>query len=374
MTRELNMSGVVTDDLPQTGSFEIIGTIRKPFTDAQSSEAGSSWPVFPQPLQRSLYADNSWHGRHGIGRFSAEVLRRIRSPHRYVASGFKPASPGDLLAPWRMRLGRSDVVFTPGFNAGISRARQVLTLHDLIHLVEQDETSTTKRAFYEHLVRPAVRRAGTVLTVSDVSRAAIQNWVRDDNVEVINVGNGCSDLFFLPTDVPRDVTHLLYVGNLKPHKNPTPIFAALARLPKLRLTVVTNDVSEAEGFALVFGVRDRIQVVESCTDRELQRLYAKSGALVVPSLREGFGLPAVEALAVGTPVVYWSGCESVAEVVGTHGTAVDDASDPDQWVQAITHTLSGQVAFLRPPDWQSRWSWDGVANRIDRAMQKVVLR
>lgn len=368
------MSGLITGDLPETGSFDIIRTTGSQPSSAASRRTRGDRPGVSELSNRPIYVDSSWHGRHGIGRFSAEVLRRIRIARRYVSSGSNPASPSDLLAPWRLRLGRSDVVFTPGFNAGISRARQVLTLHDLIHLAEQDETSLAKRTYYERLVRPAVRRAGTVLTVSEVSRTAIREWVRDDDVEVINVGNGCSDLFFSPTDVPRDVSRLLYVGNLKPHKNSTPIFAALAHLPGTRLTLVTNDEAEAEASARAHHVQDRVRVVKSCSDRELQALYAESGALVVPSLREGFGLPAVEALAVGTPVVYWSGCESVAEVVGPHGTAVDDPSDPERWIQAISRTLAGEGAFRRPTDWQDRWSWDSVADRIDQAMQAVALR
>lgn len=368
------MSSLIAGDLPETGSFEIIRTTSTHQNGAGSIEPHVNRPESALPLQRPVYVDSSWHGRHGIGRFSAEVLRRIRISRRYVASGSHPATAGDVVATWRLRLGRSDVVFTPGFNAGISRARQVLTLHDLIHLSEQDETSMAKRAYYERIVRPVVRRAGTVLTVSEVSRTAIREWVRDDDVQVTNVGNGCSDLFFLPTDVPRDVSRLLYVGNLKPHKNPTPMFAALAEMPGMRLTLVTSDGAEAEASAVAFGVRDRIRIVPSCTDSELRALYAESGALVVPSFREGFGLPAVEALAVGTPVVYWSGCASVAEVVGPHGAAVDDPSDADEWVQAIAHVLGGRVGFARPPGWQSRWSWDGVADRIDGALQAVVLR
>jgi glycosyltransferase involved in cell wall biosynthesis len=356
--------------LPDTGSFEIIRTTE----DRTGPEFHTVPIVLPHLDHAPVVIDTSWHGRHGISRFSAEVLRRVHVPRRFITSGASPASPADVVAAWRMRLGKDDVVFTPGFNAGVTRARQVLTLHDLIHLEDGDEGSMAKRVYYERLVRPAVRRAGTVLTVSKTSRTAIREWLRDDHVDVVNVGNGVSDLFFQPSAAQRSGRDLLYVGNLKPHKNPGPVFAALRLVPDARLTVVTSDVAGVEALGRQHGVEDRVRAVASCTDRELRDLYAASTALVIPSLREGFGLPAVEALAVGTPVIHWHGCDSVAEIVGSHGAAVDDAHDAEAWADAIGAALRGHVWSGRPEGWAEQWSWDGVARRIDRALRAVAVR
>jgi hypothetical protein len=123
----------------------------------------------------------------------------------------------------------------------------------------------------------------------------------------VNVGNGVSELFFQPTAAQRSGKDLLYVGNLKPHKNPGPVFAALRRVRDARLTVVTSDVAGVHALSRTHGVEDRVRTVASCTDQQLRDLYASSTALLTPSLREGFGLPAVEALAVGTPVIHWRG-------------------------------------------------------------------
>lgn len=192
----------------------------------------------------------------------------------------------------------------------------MLTLHDLIHLANRDEASLAERAYDERLVRPAVRRAGTVLTVSEISRAEIRQRIRDDDVEVVNVGNRCSELFFQPIQAQRDVSSLLCAGNLKAHKNPRPLLAALAALSAMRLTTVTQ--------------------------------------LVFPSLREG--------------------CEAVAEVVGPHGTKVTDRTDPDEWGQAIMRTVSGELPYQRPADWRARWSWDAVEGCIDATLRGVALR
>lgn len=356
--------------LPDTGSFEIIRT----GVDRSGAEFHTVPIVLPHLDHAPIVIDTSWHGRHGISRFSAEVLRRVHVPRRFATSGASPASPADIVASWRMRLHRNDVVYTPGFNAGVTRARQVLTLHDLIHLEDGDEKSLAKRTYYERLVRPAVRRAGTVLTVSETSRRAIRTWLRDDDVEVVNVGNGCSELFFEPTSSTRSRTDILYVGNLKHHKNPAPIFAAIKLVPQARLTVVTSDTDGVTALARAHGIEDRVRTVGDCSDRELRELYAASTALVIPSLREGFGLPAVEALAVGTPVIHWEGCESVAEIVGKHGVSINDAFDPRAWADGIEAALRGHVWTGRPDGWAERWSWDGVARRIDRSLRTVAVR
>jgi glycosyltransferase involved in cell wall biosynthesis len=356
--------------LPDTGSFDIIRS-----GEDRSGAAFHTVPILLPHLEHApIVVDASWHGRHGISRFSAEVLRRIHIPRRFVASGSAPASPADIVAPWRRRLGKHEVVFSPGFNAGVTRARQVLTLHDLIHLEDGDEGSLAKRTYYERLVRPAVRRTGSVLTVSETSRSAIRTWLRDDAVDVINVGNGCSEQFFAPTSAPRSATDFLYVGNLKPHKNPGPVFAALQLVPDARLTVVTSDVEGVQTFARANGVGERVRAVGSLSDGQLRELYAASAALLIPSLREGFGLPAVESLAVGTPVVHWEGCASVAEIVGPHGAAVADSRDPRPWADAMEAAMRGHIRTGRPEGWAERWSWDGVARRIDRALRAVAIR
>jgi glycosyltransferase involved in cell wall biosynthesis len=355
--------------LPDTGSFEIIRT-----GEDRSGAAFHTVPiVLPDVDHAPIVMDTSWHGRHGISRFSAEVLRRVHIPRRFVTGGASPASPADIIAPWRRRLSKSEVVYTPGFNAGITRARQVLTLHDLIHLEDGDEASRAKRAYYERLVRPAVRRAGTVLTVSETSRRAIQSWLRDDSVDVVNVGNGVSDLFFQPAQAERSGRDLLYVGNLKPHKNPAPVFGAMKLIPDARLTVVTSDVDGVHALSRAHGVEDRVRAVGSLSDSQLCEFYAASTAVVMPSLREGFGLPAVEALAVGTPVIHWSGCDSIGEIVGSHGLAIDNASDGRAWADGIEAALRGHIWSGRPDGWAERWAWDGVARRIDRSLRAVAV-
>ncbi|GAA2749798.1 glycosyltransferase family 4 protein [Amnibacterium kyonggiense] len=317
-----------------------------------------------------LLVDDRWTGSHGIARFAGEVVPRMRVPHRALTGPVDPLSPLDVLNPGRLRLSGRDIVYSPGFNAGLSRARQVLTLHDLIHLDDPDERSTAKRLYYERLVRPAVRRAGLVITVSPTSARSIRTWIDRDDVRVVDVGNGCSDIFLeAAVTLPPDDATFAYVGNLKPHKNPRVVFAALAQVTGARLTVVSRDSQAVQELAAEFGVTDRVRAVSDCTDQELRDVYASSRALLMPSLSEGFGLPAVESIAVGRPVVHWAGCEAVAQVVGPHGAAVQDAHDPSAWADTMRAVIDDRTGHPLPDAaWRHRHSWDAVAGRVDAAL------
>ncbi|MHA7239333.1 glycosyltransferase [Arthrobacter sp. TMS1-12-1] len=293
------------------------------------------------------------------------MLGRIELPFSRLTSKISPSSPVDVLSPGRMRVAANSIIYNPGYNAGIARCTQLITLHDLIHLSGNDTSSRLKRRYYDHVVRPAVDRAGAVMTVSATSAEAITKWLGDPHIEVVNVGNGCSDVFLQPArEEVRQKNSFLYVGNLKSHKNVPTLIGALLLRPTAKLTAVIGDTERAKQIFLEAGVMNRVKLLSNVSDPELASIYRRSTALLMPSSLEGFGLPAVEALATQTPVCYWQGCSSIAEIVGERGLALTSANDAEEWSQSLDILNDFGPILGNVEDVRTRFSWASVAGRV----------
>jgi glycosyltransferase involved in cell wall biosynthesis len=311
-----------------------------------------------------ILVDYRWTGLNGIARFSREVLPRLDFEHKKLTAG-RPLSTLDMLQlPSHLR--GSKLFFSPGFNGAISETKQILTVHDLIHLQVPDESSILKRLYFERVVKPAVLKAGAVLTVSETSKMFLDEWLGSANVIVHNVGNGCSPVFSPGTSLMRFNNTILYVGNMKAHKNFEVVIRACKKVKDLTLVVVTNEVMIANRLIQQAGIKNRVSVLSNVPEEDLANLYRKSAALVMPSTIEGFGLPALEAIRCGTPVIFYSGCASVKEIVGNFGLPLDDPSDEDLWASAIEIAL-GKNDYLTLETKSSNYDWDIVSSKVNQA-------
>jgi glycosyltransferase involved in cell wall biosynthesis len=324
-----------------------------------------------------LLVDDRWVGLHGIGRFASEVVHRL-PPAVSMPPGLRPSNPLDPL--WTsLQIARihPDVYFSPGYNPPLSSsAPYIFTIHDLMHLRVAEERSPAKRLYYEHIVRPALAKAFKVLTVSNFSKQEIVEWGGIPPQKVLVVGNGVSS-GFLPTGTRHVETrpYFFYIGNRRPHKN-------LARLLKaFHSAHLAHDV-----ILLCSGIRDgaisrwihEAGLDESCVrftgeipEERISDYYRGALAVLMPSLYEGFGLPALEAMACGTPVLA-SNCTSLPEVVGDAGLLVDPLD-----VAAITDGICRilQDAELRKElttrglAQASIFSWDVTARKVLDSLQ-----
>jgi glycosyltransferase involved in cell wall biosynthesis len=326
-----------------------------------------------------LYIDTREAGQHkrygvnhGIARYAREIVPRLNIQWVAFDRPFRPATPMDVINPNRARLPRSALLYSPGYSAGVAMCTQLLTIHDLTHLRTQNSRSGyLTRAYYEGVVKPAVRRAGHVLTVSETSANEIRDWLNDESVTVYNAGIGCSSAF--TRDGPActfDRPYFLYVGNFKAHKNPGPLFEAMASFHDHLLVVVAADADAATARALAeqYGLIDRLTIRTAVSDEALAGLYRGSDALVFPSRWEGFGLPVLEALMTGTKVVYYRAAASVSEICHGGQFAVEDATDAGEFRRQMALAIDSPFTCLTA---LSEYRWETVAARIESLIRHV---
>lgn len=328
------------------------------------------------PSTDSLVIDKRWVGNHGIGRYAREVIARLDLDHTDLPGSRRPTDPLDPVLPGRMRLGRKDLLYVPGFAAGPTRARQLLTVYDLIHLDDPHETSRTKRLYYERLVRPAIRRTGLVLTISEATTDRLRRWL-GPGPEIVDAGIGLSDAFHhrhgteTPSEVPvvdLEPGYAMFVGPTRAHKDPETAVAAVAGVPGLNLLVVSRDVEEFTALAVRHGMAQRLRVVSGIDDATLADLYTLASCVILPSTDEGFGLPAAEAIACGTPVLYRKSCRAVHEIVGEFGRGMSDDARPAEWTAALQELIEAGHPDV-PADWSLKYQWDPVAERVSHVIE-----
>lgn len=217
------------------------------------------------------------------------------------------------------------------------------------------------------------RRLDRILTSSEAGAWLIGKdfGVRRERVRVL--GNGLdTDLFSPDPKVPREPATLLCVARASDANKGVPVLVeALARLPRpARLVLVDEDhpLHEGRRLAAALGVGDRLEITGRVSSAELVRRYRSATLVVVPSLYEGFGLPAAEAMACATPVVA-SAAGALPEVMrtGGGGTLVTKG-DADALARAIAELLAdGETRRRLAAEGRARiveaYSWPRIAAR-----------
>lgn len=321
----------------------------------------------------------------GVQRVAHEITRRLTVRHRVVrpasgASGARGHGWEQVVLPARAKGG---LIWSPCNMGPLAARRQVVTIHDAAVFEHPEWFSARFGRVYRGLLPVLARRVERIVTVSHFSRERLAMALGIDAARIDVVHNGVGEQF-RPTAQPHPALAPIVAGR--------PYFATLStREPRKNLALVIRAWQQArprlpddmillivggQGASTVFGNHDGggannpgdgIVHTGYLPDEALPALLSGALGLIYPSLYEGFGLPALEAMACGTPAVT-TRLTSLPEVCGDDALYVD-AADPDDLAAALVR-LAGDEAFRTDLGQRGlararQFGWDRAARQMD---------
>lgn len=270
----------------------------------------------------------------------------------------------------------------------------LLTVYDLIELVEPQEKFGKLVARYLYKGIPMAKH---IICISEYTKKVLQNvyHISDEKITVIPLGVG---EYFKPIEnvrqsigyqefleqnnLPKDARIILYVGSDHPRKNLNvlaEVFANVKKnvpntyLVKVGAPGLVSGRLEFQNKLSELGVGDSVRFIENTADEKLAMIYALADVFIFPSLYEGFGVPPLEAMACGCPVVS-SNATSLPEVVGNAGP-MHDPADVAGFTTSVLRVLTdaNYAAELRQKGLERNklFSWEGIAMRTAEVYRKM---
>ena len=323
--------------------------------------------VAPDDCQLLLYTPDK--GREELG-------RQVR-----LSDNMRFAYPQKKLPKWLWRskgivndLQRDHIDIFHGLSGelpwGIRKAAigSVVTIHDLIFLRHPEYYSRIDRLIYRRKFLQTVSEADRIIAISECTKRDIMHYADVEEAKISVVYQACSTFFKLREgeDKLQDVNarymlparYIVNVGTIEQRKNIMLAVKALRRLPQdIALVVVgrsTPYCDKVRGYIADNGIGQRVRILHGVPNDDLPAIYQMAEACVYPSRYEGFGIPIIEAIQSGLPVVACKG--SCLEEAGGPDCLYVDPDDDEAMARAILQVLKGA---------------DGRDNRIAKAQQYI---
>lgn len=344
----------------------------------------------------------------GVQRYAREILVRLAAllgddlvvlvpPDRVVRAGDTAALAALFAQPpvptyhgmrghaWEQlalpRLHRrtgATVLWSPCTWGPLAVGRQVVVMHDIAPLLRPEHFERAYRLLARGLTRPLLRRCALVCTSSEVAAETLQGVLDVDPGRIRVVPAGVGPPFTsrsLDDLAERPRTHCLLVGANEPRKNArflTALWPEVHRRTGLELVLTrrTSVTSDARAVPLP-EEQPGVRILDDPTDGQLLELYADSLCVLWPSHYEGYGIPLLEAMAVGTPFLS-------TDVGAARDLAVDAARqilplEPDPWVEAIESWAASGVVDIagRCAAAARARTWEAAAQTTWRVLDEV---
>jgi glycosyltransferase involved in cell wall biosynthesis len=322
----------------------------------------------------NVYADLRWPPNTGIGVVQSALLSRAPSSLDLVDIGTagrigSPVSPLRIMRALALSGARRGVFWSAGYMPPArSEVPVVVTVHDLTHL---HFYGSLHAAYYRLVLRRMYRQCRSIICVSEYTRGEFLEWSGVPSERVFTVHNGVSvDVFSGTGDYGLPYPYVFYPGNRRPYKNLQRLVRAYANsaLPRsgIELVLTGEPDGELRRCAREAGVAESLHFCGSVNQQDLARLYRGAALVAFVSLYEGFGLPIVEAMAAGVPVLT-SNVAAMPEVAGSAALLVDPTSTQEiaSGLERISFDSDLRRQLVqRGREQAARFSWDDSAAAV----------
>jgi glycosyltransferase involved in cell wall biosynthesis len=316
----------------------------------------------------------------GVERYGREILRCLPGEARVLRPRLEVQRAGghaweQFVLPERLRPG--EVLWSPANTGPLAVANQVLTLHDLTPLEHPGWFKPAFGLWYRTFVPLLVKRVRQLVVSSEHVRKKILSRFSLPPERVSVVPGGVDLAHFhsrQPASSRLPSCYVLFVGSLQPRKNLGALLEAWERVihqfPEAWLRVAGVE-EHPYRFTRLPGEGKNVRFLGYVPEAELPALYAGAVAFVIPSLDEGFGLPVLEAMACGTPVIA-ARAGALPEVVGEAGLFFDP-KHPDELAGALERCLGdGKLRLDLAEKGLSRinnFSWQDSAEKLWKVLE-----
>jgi len=296
-------------------------------------------------MTREIFVNGRFLSRRitGVEKYGREILSRIGTNYHVIQTkqnGLTGHAWEQLILP--TRLSPNSMLWSPANTGPLFVRNQALTIHDLSPLEHPEWYKKSFATWYRLFLPLLARRVQIIFTPSEYIKQKVMKRFRVKNVIV--TPNGVDTSSFCPEakqhtfDFPRK--YIFFVGSIQPRKNLENLMRAWHTLKddfKDTWLVVAGEAGRVFRGIKFFG-DERIRFLNYVSDQDLPGLYANATLFVLPSFDEGFGLPILEAMACGTPVLVSNG-GALPETVGDAGM-IFDLAKPNDLSESIHKVLA----------------------------------
>jgi glycosyltransferase involved in cell wall biosynthesis len=262
-----------------------------------------------------------------------------------------------------------------------SGIKSVVTIHDLIFLRHPEFYHRIDTKIYAWKFRLTLREADHIIAISECTKRDIMEYGNIDENRISVIYQSYSPRFQSTIHRPLSTVHsryILSVGSIEARKNILLAVKALPYLPEdVSLVIVgrhTKYTDQVTDYINTHDLSHRVQILHGVTDEELPAIYASAEAFVYPSRYEGFGIPILEAISMGLPVVACTG--SCLEEAGGPDSLYVDPDDEQAMAQAIRQILKGaegrEERIARSQEYIRRFEGQDVASQVIRLYQGLL--